>query len=80
MPIETREIKVSTTSGTDIVDITAQVMEIVTRSEINHGAVTVFVPGSTGALTTIELPPSQCQILNGAEVRASPSQQQILMG
>lgn len=54
MSIITREIKAKTTSETDIIDITPQVMEVIMRSDINHGSVTVFVPGSTGALTTIE--------------------------
>ena len=54
MSIITREIKAKTTSETDIIDITPQVMEVIMRSDINHGSVIVFVPGSTGALTTIE--------------------------
>lgn len=37
-----------------IVDISAQVIEAVDRSGISEGLVTVFCPGSTGSITTIE--------------------------
>jgi secondary thiamine-phosphate synthase enzyme len=38
----------------DIIDISDDVVSVSGRSGINEGLVTVFCPGSTGALTTIE--------------------------
>ncbi len=38
----------------DIVDITSLVAEAVTASAVRDGLVNVFVPGSTGGITTIE--------------------------
>ena len=46
--------KKSTTSSTDIIDITDQVEDIVKKSSFLNGSVNIFVAGSTAALTTIE--------------------------
>ena len=44
-----------TTAGfCDIIDITAKVRETLRREKIAHGVVSLFVKGSTAALTTIE--------------------------
>ena len=48
------EISVQTTAETDIIDLTPRVSKEVGQSEVKEGAVLLFVPGSTGALTTIE--------------------------
>jgi len=48
------EIIVQTTEGTDIIDLTSRVSKEVGQSEVKNGAVLLFVPGSTGALSTIE--------------------------
>jgi secondary thiamine-phosphate synthase enzyme len=47
-------LSLSTTGTTDIVDITATVMNEVAESGISDGHVILFVPGSTASLTTIE--------------------------
>jgi len=59
--VETRNIVFSTESDTDIVDITKDVREVLSESAITDGIVTVFVPGSTGALTTMEYEPGLVQ-------------------
>jgi len=41
----------------DIIDITSQVQTILESAGVRNGTVTLFVPGSTGALTTIEYEP-----------------------
>ena len=44
-----------TTKGfNDIIDITDQVDSVIKHSKIENGLVTVFCPGSTGSITTIE--------------------------
>jgi secondary thiamine-phosphate synthase enzyme len=50
----TRELHVRTAGHTDIHDITSPVQAQVSDSGLQAGIVTVFCPGSTGGLTTIE--------------------------
>ncbi len=47
-------VSLSTRGFSDVIDITDQVSAISERSGIRNGLVTVFCPGSTGAVTTIE--------------------------
>ncbi len=54
MTVLTREISFQTNGNVDIIDITDKVAESLRESQLNNGIVTVFVPGSTGAITTIE--------------------------
>ena len=55
--IVTKTIELSTRGRCDIHDITDQIRNHVASSGIGSGTVTVFVPGSTGGLTTIEYEP-----------------------
>lgn len=55
--IVTKTIKLTTGGPGEMHDITAAVAELVRHSGVTSGAVTVFVPGSTGGLTTIEYEP-----------------------
>jgi len=48
------EILKATTAKTDVVDVTEDVVREVRASLVRERAVTLFVPGSTAALTTIE--------------------------
>ncbi len=57
MAVVTRFIEKKTAGFTDIHDLTPEVAELVRDSGINDGIVTVFVPGSTGGITTIEYEP-----------------------
>ena len=52
--VKTDAIQVQGAGDTDIQDITEQVREIVAKSGLHAGIVTIFCPGSTGGLTTIE--------------------------
>jgi len=54
MKIRTMEIELSTAGNDDVVDITAAVEARIGEAGIIEGTVLVFVPGSTGGLTTIE--------------------------
>ncbi len=47
-------ISLSTKGFSDILDITDRVDTVIGRSKVKNGLVTVFCPGSTGAVTTIE--------------------------
>jgi len=52
--VVTKEIRLDTEGNCDILDITSQVSTAVEESQLQDGTVTVFCPGSTGGLTTIE--------------------------
>ena len=55
--IHTKTITVSTTGFCDIIDITAKFKEQIRAAHMRSGAATLFVNGSTAALTTIEHEP-----------------------
>ncbi len=57
MTIITKSIKIQSKGESDIIDLNDMISEKITESGISNGIVTVFVAGSTGALTTIEYEP-----------------------
>ena len=54
MRLETTEILLPTTAETDILDLTPEITKFVASSGIRSGWALIFIPGSTGAVTTIE--------------------------
>jgi secondary thiamine-phosphate synthase enzyme len=52
--LQTFFLEVNTTDGTDILDLTRPVQEKVRAAGITDGVLTLFIAGSTAALTTIE--------------------------
>ncbi|MBN1831818.1 MAG: YjbQ family protein [Deltaproteobacteria bacterium] len=73
MTIEIRDLpSVRTTSNTDIIDMTPQVEKEIQRSAIRNGHATLFVPGSTAALTTIEYERGVINDLRKAIERIAP--------
>jgi len=57
MGVYSDEINIKTDGEVDIVDITGEIQNIVDKSKLNDGIACIFVPGSTGAITTIEYEP-----------------------
>ena len=57
MKIITKTIQLRSSKENDIVNITTQTSEAIKESKIENGIVTVFVAGSTAAITTIEYEP-----------------------
>ena len=57
MTVKTKQLSIHTKGEGDILDVTGAVAEAVVETGLKNGIVTVFVPGSTGALTTIEYEP-----------------------
>ena len=72
MTIKVSHLISNTTQGTDIIDLTPQVVNEVHVSDIFNGGVTLFVPGSTAALTTIEYESGVLQDLKDAIERMAP--------
>ena len=54
MAVKTASLKLETRGETDLIDVTQSVARAVKDSGISSGIVTVFVPGSTAGVTTIE--------------------------
>ncbi|MFC1959545.1 secondary thiamine-phosphate synthase enzyme YjbQ [Chloroflexota bacterium] len=54
MAIHTATLSFETQGSTQMIDITPEVARVVRDSELDAGIVTVFCPGSTGGITTIE--------------------------
>jgi len=51
------ELNMKTNGEVDIIDITDQIQRIINKSKIKNGIACIFVPGSTGSVTTIEYEP-----------------------
>lgn len=71
--IFTETFSVSAKGFCDVIDVTRKVEEAVARSSVANGIVTVFCPGSTCALTTIEYEPGVVGDLARAIERIVPS-------
>ncbi len=65
-------LEVETTAGTDILDLTPQVAEEVRGLGVTGGLLTLFIPGSTAALTTIEYESGAVHDLQAAIERLFP--------
>jgi len=52
--VVTKTIKLKSRGETDIINITDEVSSAVEKSKVKKGVVTLFVPGATGAITTVE--------------------------
>jgi secondary thiamine-phosphate synthase enzyme len=57
MAVHSGELSFSTDGDSDIIDITAQVEQVVADGTVTDGLVTAFVRGSTAAITTMEFEP-----------------------
>ena len=66
-------ISLSTKGFSDIIDITDRVDSVVGNSKIKEGLVTVFCPGSTGSITTIEYESGVVRDLQKAIEKIVPS-------
>jgi secondary thiamine-phosphate synthase enzyme len=69
---ETFFLEMNTTAGTDILDLTPRVQELVKASGILQGLVHLFISGSTAALTTIEFESGVVNDLRAAIERLFP--------
>ncbi len=69
----TSYIEISSRGFSDIIDITSDVESALATSGLTHGLLTVFVPGSTGSVTTIEYESGVVEDLREAIERLVPS-------
>ncbi len=66
-------IELSAKGFCDIIDITDRVEGIVTKAGVTEGIVTVFVPGSTASISTIEYEDGVVEDLKEAIEQIAPS-------
>jgi secondary thiamine-phosphate synthase enzyme len=52
--VHSGELRFSTEGDGDVIDLTEGVLEVVRASGVDEGTVSVFVPGSTAAVTAME--------------------------
>ena len=57
MAVHSGELSFSTQGDSDVIDITAEVQQVVAQGPVIDGLVTAFVRGSTAAITTMEFEP-----------------------
>jgi secondary thiamine-phosphate synthase enzyme len=72
LPVHTTSLEFSTEGNTQILDITSKVQEELDNSPFDNGLLTIFVPGSTGGVITLEHEPGLVRDLEEAFERLAP--------
>jgi secondary thiamine-phosphate synthase enzyme len=72
MAVETFDFSLKTSGDSDLIDITGKVTNVLKDSGISSGIVTIFVPGSTAGVTTIEYEEGAVRDFQGAIERIAP--------
>ncbi len=72
MAVVTKEVEIETKGFNDIHDITSLVNDFVKKLPFSEGSVVIFVPGSTGGVTTIEFESGVIDDLKDAFERLIP--------
>jgi secondary thiamine-phosphate synthase enzyme len=70
--VHSGRLRFSTQGDGDVIDLTEGVESVVRSSGVDEGAVCVFVPGSTAAVTTMEFEPGGVHDLRAALDRLIP--------
>jgi len=73
MKVIHNELQLATEGHGQVIDLTDRLTEWLRAIEGSEGQLTIFVPGSTGAVTTIEFEPGCVQDLDEALERLAPS-------
>ena len=72
MTVESQELRFRTHREGEILDITDKTQRVIESSRMRSGVAVLFVPGSTGAITTIEYEPGLLADLPVALERLAP--------
>ena len=62
MTVETHRVSLTSQGHSEVIDITPQVADRLAEGRVRNGVVTLFVVGSTAALTTTEYEPGLAKI------------------
>jgi secondary thiamine-phosphate synthase enzyme len=72
MGVYSDKINIKTDGEVDIIDITREIQNSINKSKLKDGIICIFVPGSTGTLTTIEYEPGLMKDLPQALEKIAP--------
>jgi secondary thiamine-phosphate synthase enzyme len=72
MKILTQSLHVPSRGNSELIDVTGDVAELLEKSGVREGQVTVFVPGATAGVTTIEFEPGLARDFPEALERIAP--------
>jgi secondary thiamine-phosphate synthase enzyme len=72
--VHTGQLRFSTEGDGDVVDLTEGVQSVIESSGVESGTASVFVPGSTAAVTAMEHEPGGVQDLKAALERLIPAE------
>ena len=73
MTVSCKRIQVSTHGQGEMINVTSEITREVGNSGVNTGVVTIFIPGSTAGVTTIEFEPGLVDDMKGMWERIIPS-------
>ncbi|MDX9873223.1 MAG: secondary thiamine-phosphate synthase enzyme YjbQ [Clostridia bacterium] len=76
MSIVTKHIELSTHGNAESIDITGNIRDALKDTGLSDGVVTVFVPGATGALSTVEYEPGLIKDMSELWERLVPEGQE----
>ena len=74
MSVKSYDFHVDTKGYGDIIDVSLQVQELVRKSALTNGIATVFIPGSTASVTTVEFESGLLSDLQSAFDRLVPTE------
>ena len=72
MDVVTKDLEITTQGEGDVIDLSDGVEAMIDNSGLSDGIVTIFVSGSTGAVTTIEYEPGLRKDFPGMLERIAP--------
>jgi secondary thiamine-phosphate synthase enzyme len=72
--VQKETLTFDTKGNGEIVEITGQVQDKLARTGLQHGAVVVFVPGATGALTSLEYEPGAVKDMDALFEKVAPQE------
>ncbi|MDD5312658.1 MAG: secondary thiamine-phosphate synthase enzyme YjbQ [Dehalococcoidia bacterium] len=73
MTVTCKRIQISTNGQGDTINVTSDIAREVNNSGVSNGSVTVFIPGSTAGITTIEFEPGLMMDMKDMWDRVIPS-------
>ena len=73
MTVSCKRIQISTHGQGEMINVTSEITREVGNSGVNSGTVTIFIPGSTAGVTTIEYEPGLLVDMKGMWERIIPS-------